>query len=472
MAAKETTPTPKKISVTPAKAFFVYTLTRDIELGYAILDLLDNCVDGITRACEENPALQQKDNKFEGFSARIDFDSEKFRIEDNCGGIPRKLAETYAFKLGREIPEDLDISSIGMYGIGMKRALFKMGRQIYVKSQHKGWAFELSITPEWLKDQDDWDIFLKEVTPSEGPDGTIIEVSKLYDPIKDCFSDRGSFKTDFLKDVKTTYSFIMSKGFKVFVNGKDMVPKPLGLRWSKATGGKYIAPYLWEANIDEVSVKLAIGFYREMPTEMELQNDELAKRKSEFAGWTVVVNDRVVLYCDKTKSTGWGEGGVPNYHTQFIAISGIVIFNSNKAKKLPLTTTKRGIDQGNTYYMEVKEQMRQSLKFFTDYTNKWKGQEDQEEKFSQEAETIDMVNIDKMFAKPSAWKEVPSKLGKLFKPPLPYPEVKNPFLYIRFRKPPKEIDKVSLFLLGEKEKPSIVGEACFNKILEQADAIK
>ncbi|MBS0481598.1 MAG: hypothetical protein JSR96_05480 [Proteobacteria bacterium] len=33
----------------PTKAFFVRMLTRDIELQDAILDLLDNCLDGILR---------------------------------------------------------------------------------------------------------------------------------------------------------------------------------------------------------------------------------------------------------------------------------------------------------------------------------------------------------------------------------------------------------------------------------------
>ncbi len=34
---------------TPTKEFFVGMLTRDIELSDAILDLLDNCLDGVVR---------------------------------------------------------------------------------------------------------------------------------------------------------------------------------------------------------------------------------------------------------------------------------------------------------------------------------------------------------------------------------------------------------------------------------------
>lgn len=39
-----------EVSARPTKNFFVGMFTRDIELQDAILDLLDNCVDGIQRA--------------------------------------------------------------------------------------------------------------------------------------------------------------------------------------------------------------------------------------------------------------------------------------------------------------------------------------------------------------------------------------------------------------------------------------
>ncbi len=38
------------IDAKPVKSFFVEMLTRDIALDDAILDLLDNCVDGIQRS--------------------------------------------------------------------------------------------------------------------------------------------------------------------------------------------------------------------------------------------------------------------------------------------------------------------------------------------------------------------------------------------------------------------------------------
>ncbi|EMG7739050.1 TPA: ATPase, partial [Escherichia coli] len=47
---ENTTPT---ADFSPSKRFFVSMLTRDIDLNDAILDLLDNCVDGALRTIKD-----------------------------------------------------------------------------------------------------------------------------------------------------------------------------------------------------------------------------------------------------------------------------------------------------------------------------------------------------------------------------------------------------------------------------------
>ncbi|GAB8979638.1 hypothetical protein OkiPb01104_48070 [Escherichia coli] len=52
---ENTTPT---ADFSPSKRFFVSMLTRDIDLNDAILDLLDNCVDGALRTIKDTKKLQ------------------------------------------------------------------------------------------------------------------------------------------------------------------------------------------------------------------------------------------------------------------------------------------------------------------------------------------------------------------------------------------------------------------------------
>lgn len=83
----------------PTKEFFVEMLTRDIELNDAILDLLDNCLDGVVRSCADKDKLQTSDF-YSSYSAEITISPTEFTITDNCGGIPRDTAENYAFRIG------------------------------------------------------------------------------------------------------------------------------------------------------------------------------------------------------------------------------------------------------------------------------------------------------------------------------------------------------------------------------------
>ncbi|KYF59294.1 hypothetical protein BE08_43250 [Sorangium cellulosum] len=83
----------------PTKQFFVSMLTRDISLDDAILDLIDNCLDGALRLADGEAVAYGK------HFVKIKLSKEQFSLEDNCGGIPREVAISYAFKLGRE-PDD------------------------------------------------------------------------------------------------------------------------------------------------------------------------------------------------------------------------------------------------------------------------------------------------------------------------------------------------------------------------------
>ena len=85
------------IKASPTKELFIYMLTRDIPLIRAILDLVDNSVDGATRT--------QSGDDYSNFWIRIKCSKDRFSISDNCGGISVTLARDYAFRFGR--PKDM-----------------------------------------------------------------------------------------------------------------------------------------------------------------------------------------------------------------------------------------------------------------------------------------------------------------------------------------------------------------------------
>src|SRR3954470_6436810 len=98
----------------PTKQFFVSMITRDIALQPAIVDLVDNSVDGARRL--------RGDGDLTGLEVSLRYSGTEFVIEDNCGGIDLDTARRYAFKFGRPDAAPGVAHSVGQFGVGMKRA--------------------------------------------------------------------------------------------------------------------------------------------------------------------------------------------------------------------------------------------------------------------------------------------------------------------------------------------------------------
>lgn len=460
----------ESVSAEPVKSFFVQMLTRDISLEDAILDLLDNCVDGIIRTKAPRASTARP---YAGFRADITFDGGHFKLSDNCGGIPWSL-HNYAWRLGNPKLEGGKLAAtVGVYGIGMKRALFKLGKKCEVTTQHHADRYRVTISPDWLSDEGNWRIPVRAHSDRLESDGTVIRVSELNAAVRDIFEMEGDrFKKELSDRIATHYAFIINKGFQVTVNGDTLDPKPIALRVERAKHAA-ILPYVYQNSIGGVDVFMVVGLTHPIPSEEDVEEEQESPQYSSLdAGWTVVCNDRAVLYCDRSELTGWGEAGVPKYHTQFIAIAGVVEFRSTKPDLLPTTTTKRGINASSTLYLQIKNKMREGMQLFTDFTNKWKGRDlvhEAQEKIKK-APALELMAL-KQWAAGLRLSTLRSGInGKQYVPKLPVPPPKkSDEKRICFSKSVGEIEQVADYLLNdEAAAPKDVGIACFDRCLRAA----
>lgn len=461
------------VDASPVKSFFVHMLTRDIGLEDAILDLLDNCVDGILRSHR----IRRSTQPYKGFQATIRFSKDDFMISDNCGGIPWSLHD-YAFRMGRAADRPSDApGGVGVYGIGMKRAIFKMGQHCLISTQNGDNKYDVEFTPDWIADEQQWKLPVQASKKSFKEDGTTVVVGDLNPAIAKRFGeDEKSFKAQLERMVATNYAFIIAKGFEVKINGDTVKPRPTHLVFDKKAAGTKrpaIQPFIFKTKVDGVEVFLAVGFTRPIPSPDEVANEHEEKRYSSLeAGWTIICNDRAVVYCDRTELTGWGEAGIPRYHTQFIAISGIVEFRSvADPSKLPTNTTKRGIDASSPLYLQVKNKMREGMRIFTDYTNKWKERPEESKKHIEAGKPLSFEEIK---VQSRRLKMTPTKRtvpeGSQFKPALPLPrKVEARKRRISFVKTVDEVETVAEHIFKDVETDaSVVGEKCFDLILKEA----
>lgn len=455
----------------PTKQFFVSMLTRDISLVDAILDLIDNSLDGALRVANGS------EPDYARHFVSIELGENHFLIRDNCGGIPREIARKYAFKMGRDPDDDRDsdAETIGMYGVGMKRAIFKMGRDSSVHTAHDGDDFTVIISPAWLDDKDWSDLPISDSKPTEKLDtpGTVIEVCSLYPNVSRHFGN-DAFVNELRTAVGEHFTVFLQRGLKVEVNGEPVKPVRVEvLVSSEATGP---APYVYRKVIEGVTVSISVGLNsgRGFEEDEDESIDFERSRSATAAGWTVFCNDRAVIVGDKSRLTGWGDG-IPMYHPQFSIITGIVEFRSALAEKLPITTTKRALDTSSEVWLEAKVKMREGLRVWINYTNNWKNHpRSDQSKYWESSQSLPLERaIETVMHRPfSRRSDGAIEYNPARKKVIPVPEDRRPSSRrIVFSRPMEEIKVISSALFDrDDERPSIVGDKCFEIVLDKVQA--
>ncbi|WP_051447539.1 ATP-binding protein [Rhizobium leguminosarum] len=457
----------------PTKQFFVSMLTRDITLADAILDLLDNCLDGALRLANGG------DVDYSRHFVRITLSKDSFEIEDNCGGIPRDVAKNYAFKMGRETDDHRDTESetIGMYGVGMKRAIFKMGRSAKVNTRHLEDAFEVPITSDWLDDKDWKPLPILDMVGNDrlSEPGTKVSVTTLYPGVSRHFTNDG-----FLNELRTSiaehFTLFLQRGLRVEVNTIEVEPVHVELLVSKGTEGP--APFVFQKTIDDVVVSIVVGLNtgRGLASDEDDGPDFERDRSVATAGWTVFCNDRAVIVGDKSRLTGWGDG-IPLYHYQFSILTGIVEFRSKHAEKLPVTTTKRALDTSSDVWLQALVKMKEGMRIWISYTNNWKNHPRSDQtRFWKDTTPMPLRGTIDAVAERAAAKRSDGHIE--YNPQkqkvIPVPETQKPSSRrIVFSRPIEEIRVVSKALFDSPdEAPGIIGDKCFELALRDVVAVE
>ncbi len=466
----------------PTKQFFVSMLTRDIKLEDAILDLIDNCLDGALRQSNGDKPTYEK------YWVKIRLSKDHFSIEDNCGGIPREVAKNYAFKMGREADDsrDADTETIGMYGVGMKRAIFKMGRNSIVKTRHGNDTYEVPITAAWL-DATNWDpLPIHEPTEAkealEEP-GTTIFVSELNEGVARHFAN-SAFVNEVITAISQHFTMFLQWGFRIELNDEAVKPVHVEVLVSPREDGP--APYVFQRTDKDVTVSITVGLNTSRRSEGDDTDDDAdfsGQRASATAGWTVLCNDRAVIVGDKSRLTGWGDLPlVPLYHPQFAVITGIIEFRAKDAMKLPVTTTKRALDASSELWLESLVKMKEGMRVWISYTNDWKNHpRSDQQSYWQDAQPLSLSRAIAAVASRSTARtsitlnSAGSQVNVVeFNPKknsvLPKPEAKKPSSKkIVFSRPVEEVRAISKMLFDDPEvSAGTVGDECFMIQLELA----
>jgi hypothetical protein len=244
-----------QINAEPTKEFFVDMITRDIQLEQAVLDLVDNSVDGAKRFRSDQA------NPLEGFEVKIEVSATSFTITDNCGGFDKASARNYAFRFGRPSGRAASPNSIGQFGVGMKRALFKFGRHFTVESagETEKWAVDVDVTAwesikEWTFP---WAEF-SENSPVAQTSGTRIVVDRLRPEVSARFGTE-HFVNGIIGLIKSKHRQFIAEGLAISVNGRHITATSLNLLLtSRLQAGVDLLEFT-EPDVASVGARIVVG---------------------------------------------------------------------------------------------------------------------------------------------------------------------------------------------------------------------
>jgi hypothetical protein len=328
----------------PEKRLFISLLTRDLSLVDAFLDLMDNSINSALVA-SNLPLSSAKDyikllglnNQRKLPKVEISIDKKCIAIEDTAGGISFAAARNNVFVFGRKDGSDTD-DRLSVYGIGLKRAIFKMGETIEIVSNHREKGFTLSLDVErWERDsKQPWTLPIQGFSSKTDPFGTKIYIRDLHDDVKTRITD-SLFESQLKRRISESYVYFLDRVITARVNNQDIRPVSLDM-------GENFASETFSR--EGVTCSIIAGLCRPKDGRFSAEN----------AGWFIFCNGRAVAFANKSQLTGWGSL-LPTFQPKHRPFLGLVFFVSDYAERLPWATTKSSINEESLVWQDAKRRM-------------------------------------------------------------------------------------------------------------------
>ena len=444
---------PRLASAFPRKKFFLEMFTRDISLEDCILDLIDNSIDALirTRNLDITANLLDPDSSSNGHSQKslpsisISFSEREFKIVDKCGGIPRNIALTEVFNFGHT--SNPVGGQLGAYGIGLKRAIFKIGNEVEIQSRTVKDGFETSITiSEWAEKDDDiedWTIplYFIDGVASLKQAGTAITIKDLRPEVRMRLRE-GSIEKILRDRISQAYALFLERYVRVSLNNEVVEPDSIPIGGSNEVE---VAKQEFEEGDVKVTLMASLAARN--------ANDEWPLERG---GWSVLCKGRVVVSADKTDLTGWGVGS-PQFHYKYRGFVGVAFFQSDDPLSLPWTTTKRGLNRESPVYQKARNLMSGIARpVITFLNNMYPSEAAEQTRERQIAKGIQKIDIRAIAVKPPT-------VFKVLPPKNPTPRT----VTIQFKAKIQDVERIKKCLREPTMSASRVGEHTFKHFLEK-----
>ena len=363
---------------TPDKRLY-WSIISDYDLKTGLCELIDNAVDIWTSGEFGTPLA---------VSIVLDADQQFISVTDNAGGVSRADLKLLITPGGsNNSPDD---ETIGIFGVGSKRAVVALSQRISIKTRHHSEkSYQLDVDNAWLENPT-WELPIYEL-PDFEPGTTSVELHMLRRKLED------ADVIEVREHLAETYGlFLERRNVSFLVNGSPIE----GRTFSKWAYPEEFPPHSATFPVDRgnqgtARVEVTAGLILDRDT------------RGENYGAYIYCNDRLIIKELRTRVVGYtvsAEAGMPHFDASLARV--IIRFNG-PAKLMPWNSSKTDVNSDNPTFQGARPTIIKLLGHFTRVSRALR-KEWQSKVFPFESGKI--VNIEA---------EAPIETKRLALPPLP-----------------------------------------------------
>lgn len=334
------------INGTPKKRLFL-SIISDYDLQTGLCELVDNAIDHWLA-----------NGKKPDFTVAITLDPDRqfIQVSDNAGGVSEEDAELLIAPGASGNP--LDHASIGIFGVGGKRAGVALGELVEIRTRRgTGTSIQIDLTKEWVE-HPDWTLDIYQI-PDISPGTTTVDITKVRQGF-----DKDDVTTIF-KSLGEIYAWFIGQGCNITLNGEV----------AKANN---FEAWAYPPDFSPKHVKFQIepspGKYLSVDITGGLITDRIPE--GENYGVYFECNNRLVVKELKVREVGYNvssEAGVPHPDA---SLARVIVKFSGPAELMPWNSSKSGITYSHPAFMAVRGRIIDFTTYFSQVSRRTKRERD------------------------------------------------------------------------------------------------
>lgn len=337
-----------------SSTFLEEALTKDVTTLEAIFDLVDNSIDAARDWLIDSESTRGKDNlptDYSAFFVCIRIDDNSIRVLDNCSGIDRETLANRALYTNKPSTHEY---GIGLYGIGLKRSLLKMGTDFSFSVDNGKEEFKSRFNNKGIGGGVKDKVFAN-VFPTKGKKKSLFNVSNLKREIQNDLHNPRWFENA-VREFSLRYALYIHKGFKIILHhAKNGIRKQIeGIAPNLRTECKF-PPTREVIKFDGIEVIIETGIHFDYRFPGESDHDLSKNRKlTDFFGIYFACNDRVIVSASTERTHGWRT----KWHSEYNGYVCWVKFVSKNAALLPWNTAKTALRTDSPLFLAVRDRIQ------------------------------------------------------------------------------------------------------------------